>query len=66
MPFLFPFTDVNRAQLALPIYIFQFLETLPKLSDIVIDHWTVRVRLQDLHFFARIAEQTPLRHRSAP
>ncbi|KIM90817.1 hypothetical protein PILCRDRAFT_1065 [Piloderma croceum F 1598] len=63
MPFCYQFTDVNRA-LALPIYVFQFLETLPKLSDIVIHHWTVRVRLQDLHFFPKIAKQTSLRHLS--
>ena len=63
MPFLFPFTDVDRA-LVLPIYVFLFLETLPKLSDIVIDHWTVRVRLQDLCFFPKIAKQTSLRHLS--
>jgi len=48
----------------LPIYVFQFLETLPKLSDIVFDDSTVGVQLQDLYFFARIAKQTPLRHLS--
>jgi hypothetical protein len=63
IPYYFRYTDVSSAP-ALPIYIFQFLETLPKLSDIMFDVLTVGVRLQDLHCFARIAEQTPLRHLS--
>jgi hypothetical protein len=63
IPYFFRFTDVSSAP-ALPIYIFQFLETLPKLSNIVFDDLNVGVRLQDLYFFARIAEQTPLRHLS--
>jgi hypothetical protein len=54
----------GRSTPVLPVYIFQFLETLPKLSEIVFDDSTVGVRLQDLHFFARIAEQTLLRHLS--
>jgi hypothetical protein len=48
----------------LPVYIFQFLETLPNLSDLDFKDLTVRVRLQDLHFFAIIAQQTALRHLS--
>jgi len=63
IPYFFQFTNVSNAP-ALPIYIFQFLETLPKLSDIVVDDLTVGVRLQDLQFFPRIAEQTPLHHLS--
>jgi len=62
-PYFFQSTVVGSAP-ALPNYIFQFLETLPKLSDIMFDEFTVKVRLQDIHFFARIAEQTPLRHLS--
>jgi hypothetical protein len=67
MPFFFSygrFTPFDSNAPVLPIYIFQFLETLPKLSDIVLDNLTVRVRLQDIHFFTRIAEKTPLRHLS--
>jgi hypothetical protein len=44
-----------------PVDVFQLLETLPNLSDLVFEDITARVRLQDLHFFASIAQQTALR-----
>lgn len=41
-----------------PIYVFELLETLPKLSDLVFEDFTAWIRLQDLH--SRIAQKTAL------
>jgi hypothetical protein len=64
MPLLFNGSKFVLHGTPIPVYVLQLLETLPKLSDIVIEDLTARVRLQDLHFFARIAQKTVLRHLS--
>lgn len=45
-----------------PLYIFHLLQTLPKLSSLIFEDLTARVQFQDLHWFARIAQKTALRH----
>jgi hypothetical protein len=59
MPLLF-----RKGAPAVPVYVFQLLETLPGLQDLVFADLGTCVRLQELHLFARIAQQTALQHLS--
>ena len=46
----------------IPVCIFPLLETFPNLASLVFFDLSTRVRLQDVHLFAKIAQQTALSH----
>ena len=45
-----------------PVCIFPLLETFPNLASLVFFDLSTRVRLQDVHLFAKITQQTALSH----
>ena len=55
---------VRKGALAVPVHVFQLLETLPGLHDLIFADHRACVRLQELRLFARIAQQTALQHLS--
>src|SRR5882762_8173970 len=55
---------IHKGALAVPIYVFQLLEILPGLHDLIFADHRACVRLQELRLFARIAQQTALQHLS--